>query len=158
MWTLKTLAVAVTLTTTLVAGTAWYAHSKGVQSGMQEIQSLWDSERAIIAQAHAEETMKARQRELALRELADRLRQERTNEAKRLAREYAADLERLRNRPETRASAGGVPEGAAPGAGCTGEGLARPDAVFLAGYAADAARLQLALNQCQAAYESLRSP
>lgn len=123
---------------------------------MTEVQSSWNLERAATAQAQAEELMKARQRESALRDLADRLRKEKRDEANRLAREYAADLERLRDRPEARAGTGGVPEGAAAGVGCTGAGLARLDAAFLTGYAHDAARLQLALDTCQAAYDEVR--
>lgn len=134
------------------AGSAWYAHSKGMQSGMQQVQILWDSERAATAQAQAEELMKARQREHALQALAEKLRLEKRREADRLAREYAADLERLRDRPETRAGDGGVPEGAAAGVGCTGAGLSRRDAEFLVGLAADAARAQAALDQCRAQY------
>ena len=122
---------------------------------MREVQTLWDSERAATAKAQTEELMKARQREQSLQALAERLRLEKRREADRLAREYAADLERLRDRPDTRAGAGGVPEGASPGVGCTGEGLARGDAEFLSRYAHDAARLQLALNTCQAAYNAL---
>lgn len=152
MWTRF---IALTTIATLLAGSVMYAHNRGKQSGMQQVQTLWDSERLATQQAQAEELMKARQRESALRDLADRLRKERADEAKRLAAAYAADLERLRDRPDTRAGAGGVPEGASPGVGCTGEGLARGDAEFLSRYAHDAARLQLALNTCQAAYNAL---
>jgi hypothetical protein len=42
--------------------------------------------------------------------------------------------------------------------GCTGEGLARPDAEFLAGFAADAARLQAAYDSCRKAYEVVSNP
>lgn len=146
----------ITAITILAAGSALYAYNKGRQSGMQQVQTSWDSEKLAMKKANTEELMKARQREQALQALNQRLRQERANEVRRLAAEYAADLERLRDRPETRAGAGGVPEGAAAGVGCTGAGLARGDAGFLAGYAHDAARLQLALDSCQAAYEAVR--
>ncbi len=119
---------------------------------MREVQTLWDSERLAVAQAQAEERMKARQREQSLQDLAAKLRLEKRREADRLAREYVADLERLRDRPDTRAGAGGVPEGAAAGVGCTGAGLSRGDAAFLVGLAADAARTQAALDQCRAQY------
>jgi hypothetical protein len=35
--------------------------------------------------------------------------------------------------------------------------LARGDAEFLAGYAADAAKLEAELNKCEAAYNALRT-
>ena len=135
----------------------WLLYEGGKKEGRLEVQQMWDQNRADIAEAITEETMRARQRESALQELANRLRQEKVDEARRLAREYAADIERLRNRPETRAGAGGVPEGASPGVGCTGEGLSRRDAEFLIGLAADAARTQSALKQCVSAYNSVRA-
>jgi len=151
MWNLKILAAIATLTITSLAGTAIYAYSSGKQSGMSEVKALWDSDRLAIAEAQAEERMKARQREQALQVLVDRQRKEHQNEVRRIVREHAALTDSLRDRPETRASAGGVPEGSDAGtAGCTGAGLAGPDARFLAGYAADAARLQSALRACVA--------
>ena len=100
--------------------------------------------------------MKAAQREAALKALIDKQRKDHQREATRLANDYAAVVVSLQDRAETRAVAGGVPEGAVAGVGCTGQGLARPDAEFLAGYARDAGRLQLALQACQAAYDAVR--
>jgi hypothetical protein len=107
--------------------------------------------------AQAEEMMKARQTEQALQKAVNRIRQEKQREAVRLANDYAAVINSLHDRAETRAGASGVPDGAAAGVGCTGAGLAKRDGEFLAGYAADAARLQLALNACQAAYDEVRA-
>jgi multidrug efflux pump subunit AcrA (membrane-fusion protein) len=153
MWT-KLWIAAVVVASTCAAG--WLTYDAGRKMGRSEVQQKWDQERAATAEAQAAETMKARQRELALQELAKRLRQEKADEARRLAREYAADLERLRDRPETRAGAGGVPDSPGAGVGCTGAGLARPDAAFLTGYAYDAARLEASLRQCVSAYNSVR--
>lgn len=78
-----------------------------------------------------------------------------THEKNRIAADLRVALDGLRNRPERPASSGGaVPEGASDGVGCTGAGLARPDAEFLVGYAADAAGLQSALAACQSAYSA----
>jgi hypothetical protein len=99
--------------------------------------------------------MKARQREQALQALVDKQRRAHDAEVKRVVREYSALVDGLRDRPEARAGDGGVPEGAVAGAGCTGQGLSRPDATFLAGFAADAARTQAALDACRTAYDSL---
>jgi hypothetical protein len=123
---------------------------------MSEIQSQWDAERAATLAAQAEELMKARQQEQALQAAVNRIRQEKQREAVRLVNDYAAVVVSLQDRPEARAGAGGVPEGAAAGVGCTGAGLAKRDSEFLAGYGRDAARLQLALNACQAAYDQVR--
>jgi len=148
--------VAFTATFILLAGSVVYAYNSGRQSGMQEVQTLWDSEKLLVAQAQAEEQMKARQTEQALQKLADKQRKAHQNEVARIVREYTALNDSLRDRPEARAGATGVPESADAGAGCTGQGLARPDAEFLARYSADAARLQSALNTCIAAYNQTR--
>jgi hypothetical protein len=154
MWNLRL--IALILTPILLAGFAWFGHSRGTQYGMSVVQSQWDAERAMQMAAMAEEEMKARQREQALQKLVDKLRKDKANEANRIAAEYQRTIDSLRNRPEARASEGGVPDHPDTGVGCTGQGLARPDAGFLAGYAADAARLQSALNACQAAYDEAR--
>jgi hypothetical protein len=154
MWNLRLLALI--LTPILLVGFAWFGYSRGTQYGMSVVQNQWNQERAIQLAAQAEAEMKARQTEQALQAAINRIKQEKTREATRLANDYAAVLHSLHDRAEDRAGVGGVPEGATPGAGCTGQGLARPDATFLAGYGADAARLQLALNACQAAYDSVR--
>ena len=153
MWNMKMLAVLVIATGTSLAGTAWYAYSKGRQSGMQEVQTLWIAERAAIREAQAEEMMKASQREEALKALLARQRKEHRNEVDRIVREYSALADSLRDRPERPAeSAGGVPEnpdaGTGPAAGCTGAQLYRPDSVFLAGEAARADQLRVALAAC----------
>jgi hypothetical protein len=146
MWNLKI--VAITVTAILAAGSVWYAYNSGKQSGRAEVQAKWDSERVLIQAAQAEELMKARQREDALKSAVTRIRQEKQREAVRLVDDYVAVVNSLHDRPETRAGTGGVPQGAEPGVGCTGAGLAKRDAEFLAGYGRDAAKLQLALDTC----------
>ena len=136
----------------LCAGTAWFAYSSGKQSGMLQIQTQWDAERMATQAAQAEEAMKARQKEQALQALANKIRTEKQREAVRLANDYAAVVNSLHDRAEARAGDGGVPEGAAPGVGCTGSGLAKLDAQLLAGYAHAAGRLQLAYDECRAKY------
>jgi hypothetical protein len=155
IWNLKILAAAATAIAISSAGIAWFAHSKGRASGMSQIQMLWDAERAVQLAAQAEAEMKARQTEQALQAAINRIKQEKTREAIKLANDYAAVVDSLHDRAETRAGDGGVPEGAVLGVGCTGQGLARPDAEFLAGYARDAGRLQLALNVCRQAYTEI---
>lgn len=155
MWTLNRLLLAGMATLILLAGSAWLGYSKGLQSGMLQVQSQWDQNRADIAEAITAEIQRARQREQGLQSLAAKWKKEGADENRRIAAFYESELAGLRDRPEARAGAGGVPEGAAPGVGCTGAGLAGRDARFLAWYAADAARLQLALDGCRAQYEAL---
>jgi hypothetical protein len=156
MWSMKFGIAAVMAALICAAGSAWYAHNKGRASGMSQIQSQWDAERAALLAAQAEEMMKAQQRERALQALVDRQRRAHREEVDRVVREHAALVDGLRERPEARAdNPAGLPEGSAPGVGCTGAGLSRGDAAFLAGFAADAARTQAALEACRAAYDAL---
>jgi hypothetical protein len=127
--------------------------------GRAQIQALWDAEKLVTAQVMQEQMVQARQREQALQAKTEQLQQERRLELARLARRHADLVDSLRERPEARAGigAGGVPEVASAGVGCTGAGLARRDATFLAGFAADAARLQAALHTCESAYDQART-
>jgi hypothetical protein len=103
-------------------------------------------------QAHAQEMAKARQTEQALQDKINQLTKEHRDETRRIAARHAAIVDGLRNRPETRAGASGVPEGAAAGIGhsigCTGLQLSRPDSYFLLGEAARADQLRVALKAC----------
>jgi hypothetical protein len=149
MWELKTLAVATTAFSISLAATAWFAHSKGVQSGMSKVQNQWDAEVAAMALAQAAELERAMAKTAELQAQVDQIRRSHRNEVNRIVREHSALVDSLRDRPEARAGDGGVPEGADAGiTGCTGAGLSRRDAEFLAGLAADAERTQSALRAC----------
>ena len=67
-------------------------------------------------------------------------------------------LSSLRNRPNRPAKSDlpNNPADAKTGPSCTGAGLYRPDAEFLAGYATDTARLQLELKACYTNYDESR--
>jgi hypothetical protein len=149
MWNLKL--IALIATSTLLAGSVVYAYSKGRQSGMQEVQISWDSEKAQALAAQAEEQMKARQTEQALKTLIDKQRKDHQREAIRLANDYAAVVVSLQDRPD-RPGVGGVPTGASagvePARGCTGAELFREDAEVALGIARDADQLRLALKAC----------
>lgn len=60
----------------------------------------------------------------------------------------------LRTRPE-RPTSSQMPSSPSTCFGLSGAELARGDGEFLAGYAADAARLEAALKQCEAQYNSI---
>lgn len=81
--------------------------------------------------------------------------QRRTTDEKvsRIAAERDRAVDELRMRPERTVES---PTTAATCTGQTGQSLARGDAEFLVRYSADAARLQAAVEQCEAQYESAR--
>lgn len=135
---------------TLLAATAWSVYNAGFQAGESKIQAKWGAEVSAMAEAQARELQLVMARTAELQARVDQITRSHRNEVNRIRREHTALVDSLRDRPEARASDGGVPEGATAGIGCTGAGLARGDASFLAGYAADAARLQSALNACLA--------
>lgn len=140
----------------IIGAGVWYIHHDGFKRGAAKVQAEWDKDKLAAWEAYNEALTAARDKEQTLANKVAELQRKRTDEnARHVARERNL-LNQLRNRPERTTEAGGVPTTPGTGTGCTGEGLARPDAEFLAGYAADAARLQSALNQCQASYESAK--
>lgn len=144
-WVLIAIAVIV-----FSGGSFW----KGVQHGKKIVQTKWDAEKVVWQQEMQAEKDKAWAKERDLQAKADKNLKEKVGEYQTVSVRYHALLNSLRERPEARAESG-VSEAADDGVGCTGEGLARPDAEFLAGYAADAARLQAAYNSCKQAYEAV---
>jgi len=151
MWNLKLIGALAALS--VCAGSVWYAYSSGKQSGMSQIQMKWDAERLATQAAQAEQQMKARQQEQALKALLAQQRKAHQNEVARIVREHAALTDSLQDRAD-RPSGGGVPQdspvGAVPADECTGAQLFRPDAEFLVGEVALATRLQSALRTCLA--------
>ena len=143
----------------VAAGGAWMAYSAGYEAGATRVQAAWDKQAAATAQAHIAELHRAAARTGELAAKVEQLQRSHRNEIRRIERTHADLVDSLRYRPEARAGAGNVPTDTAAGAaGCTGAGLARPDAAFLAGFAADAARTQAALDACIAAYGALSGP
>lgn len=128
-----------------------FGHNKGAAS----VQAKWDTDKLAQATERADDLAKALQVQQSLQSLIDQAKKDRRDESTRIDRLYAAAVDSMRDRPEARASAG-VPAPTESGAGCTGAGLARPDAGFLAGYAADAARVQAALHECRAGYQAAK--
>ena len=126
------------------------------RAGKAAVQQEWDKEKAAIAQAHLEEMQRARQREAELQAAIDKQTEGYKRDLENITADYQRIVVWLRDRPAARAGAGGVPQGATAGVGCTGAGLSRGDAEFLAGYAADAARTREALDQCVRQYDEVR--
>jgi hypothetical protein len=139
-----------------LAGGAGYV--KGSAHGKASVQAEWDRERAAQAEAYAKAQAAAREKEQQLQAEADQLREE-TSVKLQEANDRAASLSnRLRDRKERPTSATGSVSGATKScSGASGAELARGDGEFLVRYAADAARVQAALEQCVKQYEAVRS-
>lgn len=134
----------------------WGVYTTGSKAGANTVKQQWDRDTASRAIRTAEQTMKHMQAERALQAHAAEQRKQKNAEINRIAAVHAAELDSLRNRPDMRAhDRPGEP--ASPtesGVGCTGAGLAKPDAAFLAGYAADAERLATDYKRCTALYDA----
>ena len=132
-------------------------HWQGDDAGQAKVNAQWDKERAEQMAAFAEAQRQAREKEQALQQGAENLRLEKEREIKNINARATALANSLRERPDRPAAQGGaVPSASGACSGATGAQLARGDGEFLAGYAADAARLQASLTQCVKQYEALR--
>ena len=131
-------------------------HWQGDDAGQAKVQAQWDKEKAKQMAEYAENMRLAREKEQALQQGANNLREEKDRELKKIADTNRILLGSLRNRPERPAEGSAVSSTASACSGATGAQLAKGDAEFLAGYSADAASLKAALDQCVKQYESLR--
>lgn len=148
-------AIVLALAAAMVAA-YWGIYTAGSKAGAATVKQQWDRETASRALRTAEQTIAHRDTERALIEKAAQQQRTRNEADKRIAAVHAAELDRLRNRPKQRAAdrPGEPANPATDGVGCTGAGLARPDAEFLSRYAADAARLAAELKRCTASYDA----
>ena len=152
--TMKRVLAPAAVTVLACAAVGVWSYRTGHASGRAEVQQKWDAERAAHARAVIAAIEERNRATAAMAARTEALKREYKRETDRIAADRDRLLASLRDRP---ASGADVPDGAASGAGCTGAGLARPDAEFLVGYAADAERLQSALATCQAAYDAVRA-
>ena len=133
---------------------------QGHELGVAEVQQKWDKERAAQLAEHAAAQAAAREKEQELQASADLLRKDKDREIRDLNARTAALTNSLRDRPsrpttETSALPSTASAGCAP-TSCTGAGLSREDAQFLAGEAARADELRASLKQCHAQYQAIR--
>lgn len=134
------------------------AFAFGYASGSDSVTAKWTQDRFEIQELHNQQLKAFIEKEQQLNDEMDKLRKRYANENAAIRDRLNASLVGVQSHPKERASTStGLPEGSRVGVGCTGKGLAKPDAEFLAGYSADAARLQAALNQCVSQYNALRS-
>jgi len=131
-------------------------HWQGDEAGQAKVQQQWDKEKAKQMAEYAENMRLAREKEQALQQGADKLREEKDREIRNVNARAAALANSLRDRPERPAEGSAVSSTSGACSGATGAQLAKGDGEFLAGYAADAARLKAALDQCVKQYETLR--
>jgi len=132
-----------------------FSYWKGYTYGKENVQEKWDAEKVVQEREMLAKANEAIEKERRMQAKADKIQKERIRESQIVNRRYNALVDSLRDRPEARQDS--VPADSTNAVGCTGEGLAKPDAEFLAGYAADAARLQAQYNACKAGYEALRN-
>lgn len=132
-------------------------HWQGDSAGQAKVQAQWDKEKAKQMAEYAENMRLAREKEQALQEGANNLREEKDRELKKVADTNRILLGSLRNRPERPAEGSTVSSTAGVGqSGCTGKELYREDGAILVGIAREADELRIALKQCYAQYETLR--
>ena len=139
-----------------ISGAYGVGHYRGDSAGQAYVRQQWDQEKAKQMAEYAENMRLAREKEQALQQGADHLREEKDRELKKVADTNRILLGSLRNRPERPAEGSAVSGSAGACSAATGAQLAKGDAEFLAGYSADAASLKAALDQCVKQYESLR--
>ena len=139
-----------------VSGAYGVGHWRGDSAGQAYVRQQWDQEKAKQMAEYAENMRLAREKEQALQQGADHLREEKDRELKKVADSNRILLNSLRDRPERPAQGSAMSSTASTCVGATGAQLAKGDAEFLAGYSADAANLKAALDQCVKQYESLR--
>jgi len=132
-----------------------FSYWKGYTSGKDVIQQKWDAEKVVLEREAQQLKDQVRETERSMQKEVNRIQKEKHDAVKAANSKYRTLVDSLRNRPEARAT-DAMPSGAGDVVGCTGAQLARPDAEFLAGYAADAERLQAAYNSCRQAYEVIQ--
>lgn len=140
-----------------VAGAGGYV--KGTAAGRAEIQAQWDQEKARLAEEYAKAQAAAREKEQQLQAQADELRKESYEQIKDINARSDRLIDSLRKRPERPATApaGAVSSATSTCSGASGAELDRANGEFLARYAADAAKLQSALDTCISQYEAVRN-
>jgi hypothetical protein len=139
-----------------VAGAGGYA--KGTAHGKAEVQAQWDQEKAKLALEYAAAQAAAREKEQALQAQADQLREDANARIKDIDSRANKLVDSLRQRPDRNSTQTSAVSGTTcPSGGASGKDLASGDAVFLARYAADAARLEAALDTCVKQYEAVRN-
>lgn len=170
---LKYLAVAIAVLAAVWAWNRWLdgrdaaAFERGVIAGRAQVQPTLDKERKERADERAaqladqaQREREHREKEQTLRTQIDKNRKASDEKLRAIVATRDRDLEQLRNRPARPPEPGGaVPSNPSPDKpaefGCTGAGLAGPDAAFLVGETARALELKEHLRACYAHVDKL---
>jgi len=147
------LILGVVLAVGAAAGGGYY---KGNSAGKSEVQQQWDKEKAEQYAEYAKAMEESVEKQQQLQMGADKLRREKDAQIKDINARATALANSLRDRPERPSQNGTVSDTPRSCAGASGAELAKGDGEFLAGYSADAARLQAALDQCVKQYNAAR--
>lgn len=144
----------------LVLG-AWRMYHMGYDDGQGDERAIWTEKARVQTQQHNEEMAKARKAEQTLRDQADTLKKETSDEIARLNANVDHLLGKLRDRPKRPAPAptSAVPTTPTPGAdspGCDGSELFGEDATFLVREGAITNYLRLQLAACHVRYGQAR--
>ena len=160
--------ILVFLFTVLVGGSYYAGHVKGYKSGhavaAQELEKEFTSYKKAQENLFREEIQRSLETQQALSDQLNSLRMEKEVEIKNINDRYASLVRSLRNRlsrAEAATNQSTYPSDPTTttiertGTGCTGAGLLREDAEFLAGEAAAADTLKQSLKECRAAHSSI---
>lgn len=141
-----------------IISTKLYVEGKRV--GVAETTLKWQEDKERLAREHITAISIAREKEQQLQKQADAMRLEHQREIEAIRRNHSAVVASLQQRPKTRASETSpvcVAGNTSSGVGSTGKELARPDAEFLIGYAAEVEMLRQAYNECRQKYNDIRN-
>jgi hypothetical protein len=129
-------------------GCGWFVNGWRLGEEIANIHADYDKKRA-----DAESQARAKEQEWS--DNAAQIMRDKDAQNAATTRKLNNTIAGLRIRPER--PSGAVSQTPGSCVGLSGAELARGDGEFLAGYAADAARLEAALKQCEAQYNSLRN-
>lgn len=124
---------------------------KGRSDGKSVIAVEFAQYKESQSKAHADAVLQAREKEQKLQQSANKIREEKDREIRKINSLNASLVDSLRDRPDRQ-----MPDD--PDArqdSCTGNKLYREDAEFLARLAGEADQLMIALKQCYSQYDSL---
>ena len=132
---------------------------RGNEAGQAFVQQQWDQEKAKQMAEYAENQRIAREKEQAMQLAANNIRKEKDREISNLTARTTALTNSLRDRPsrstaETSTVSSSTDARCSPVA-CTGAGLSKQDAEFLAREAARGDETRTLLKQCYKQYQEV---
>ena len=136
----------------VLAGFLAFTHFSAYRAGRAAVRADFDAYKLEQAAATQKAQEEARAKEQAWQDAANATTKAKDDQIRSINARLGAALRELRNRPERPAV---VPESAGTCRSGTGAGLYRPDAEFLAGLAASAARVAAERDACYAQNRAL---